>query len=155
RLGAGLLSGAMSAAAGAAGPAVSAYAVLTNWQQRSFPATLQPFLGAWTVSAVVLMVIVNGASRPHLQIGTWRPLARGLAAGAVSAVVMKVIVNGGAWPHLQIGTWIGLALVLAAGPIGGDWLSRRIDVGIARGGMLVLAFGGGIAALIKGAVALV
>ena len=68
---------------------------------------------------------------------------------------MKVIVNGGTWPHLQIGTWIGLALVLAAGLIGGDWLSRRIDVGIARVGMLVLAFGGGIAALIKGAVGLV
>ena len=121
RLGTGLLSGAMSAAAGAGGPAVSAYAVLTNWQQRSFAATLQPFL----------------------------------VAGTASAVVMKVIVNGGTWPHLQIGTWIGLALVLAAGLIGGDWLSRRIDVGIARVGMLVLAFGGGIAALIKGAVGLV
>src|SRR5699024_8387562 len=95
--------------------------VLTNWEQRSFAATLQPFL----------------------------------VVGTASAVVMKVIVNGGVWPHLQIGTWIGLGLVLAAGLVGGDWLSRRIDVGIARAGMLVLAFGGGIAALIKGAVGLV
>src|SRR5699024_7295779 len=121
RLGTGLLSGAISAAAGAGGPAVSAYAVLTNWQQRSFAATLQPFVVSVTASAVV----------------------------------MKVIVDGGAWPHLQIGTLIGLALVIAAGLIGGDWLSLRIDVGIARVGMLVLAFGGGIAALIKGAVGLV
>src|SRR5699024_7123608 len=110
-----------SAAAGAGGPAVSSYAVLTNWQQRSFAATLQPFL----------------------------------VAGTASAVVMKVIVNGGTWPHLQIGTWIGLALVLAAGLIGGDWLSRCIDVGLARGGRVVLAYGVRNAALIKGAVVLV
>ncbi|WP_209323847.1 TSUP family transporter [Brevibacterium renqingii] len=121
RISTGLLSGAMSAAAGTGGPAVSAYAVLTSWEQRSFAATLQPFL----------------------------------VVGTTSAVVMKVIVNGGVWPDLEIGTWIGLALVLVAGLIGGDWLSRRIETSIARTGMLVLAFGGGISALVKGAAALV
>ena len=121
RLTAGLFSGAMSAAAGAGGPAVSAYAVLTNWEQRSFAATLQPFL----------------------------------VVGTASAVVMKVIVHGGTWPHLEAGVWIGLGLVLVAGLAGGDWLARYIDVGVARIGMLVLAFGGGIAALVKGLQALV
>ncbi|MGO0605656.1 TSUP family transporter [Brevibacterium linens] len=121
RMTAGLFSGAMSAAAGAGGPAVSAYAVLTNWEQRSFAATLQPFL----------------------------------VVGTASAVVMKVIVHGGAWPDLEFGVWIGLGLVLVAGLVGGDRLARHIDVGIARIGMLVLAFGGGIAALVKGFLALV
>jgi uncharacterized membrane protein YfcA len=121
RLGAGALSGAMSAAAGAGGPAVSAYAVLTNWEQRSFAATLQPFL----------------------------------VVGTTSAVVAKVIVHGGVWPGLSIGTWIGLAVVLVAGLVSGDWLSRRIDTSIARIGMLILAFGGGVSALVKGASALV
>ena len=121
RMTAGLFSGAMSAAAGAGGPAVSAYAVLTNWEQRSFAATLQPFL----------------------------------VVGTASAVVMKVIVHGGAWPHLEFGVWIGLGLVLVAGLVGGDRLAHHIDVGIARIGMLVLAFGGGIAALVKGILALV
>ena len=121
RMTAGLFSGAMSAAAGAGGPAVSAYAVLTNWEQRSFAATLQPFL----------------------------------VVGTASAVVMKVIVDGGAWPHLEIGVWIGLGLVLVAGLLGGDRLARHIDVGVARIGMLVLAFGGGIAALVKGFLGLV
>ncbi|WP_181272867.1 TSUP family transporter [Brevibacterium oceani] len=120
RFGFGALSGAMSAAAGAGGPAVSAYAVLTDWEQRSFAATLQPFL----------------------------------VVGTASAVVAKLIAHGGAWPALSIGTWIGLVLVLVAGLIGGDWLSRRIDASIARIGMLVLAFGGGAAALLKGAAAL-
>ena len=50
---------------------------------------------------------------------------------------------------------IGLGLVLVAGLAGGDWLARYIDVGVARIGMLVLAFGGGIAALVKGLLALV
>src|SRR5699024_7234844 len=72
RLGTGLLSGAMSAAAGAGGPAVSAYAVLTNWQQRSFAATLQPFLVAGTASAVVMKVIVNGWARGSV----WRSFPR-------------------------------------------------------------------------------
>ncbi|WP_092010908.1 sulfite exporter TauE/SafE family protein [Brevibacterium siliguriense] len=121
RLTAGLFSGAMSAAAGAGGPAVSAYAVLTTWEQRSFAATLQPFL----------------------------------VVGTASAVVMKVIIDGGAWPQLEIGVWIGLGLVLVGGLVGGDRLARHIDVAIARIGMLVLAFGGGIAALVKGLLGLV
>ncbi|MCU4298931.1 sulfite exporter TauE/SafE family protein [Brevibacterium permense] len=121
RLTAGLFSGAMSAAAGAGGPAVSAYSVLTNWEQRSFAATLQPFL----------------------------------VVGTASAVVMKVIIDGGAWPQLEIGVWIGLGIVLVSGLVGGDWLARHIDAAIARIGMLVLAFGGGIAALAKGLLGLV
>ena len=98
---------------------MSAYAVLTNWEQRSFAATLQ------------------------------------LRRRTASAVVMKVIIDGGTWPHLEAGVWIGLGLVLVAGLAGGDWLARYIDVGVARIGMLVLAFGGGIAALVKGLLALV
>src|SRR5699024_11367980 len=99
--------------------------------------------------------------RAYAVLTTWeqRSVAAALqpvpGGGAAAAVVMQLIVHGGVWPDLQIGTWIGLGLVLAAGLVGGDWLSRRIDVGIARAGMLVLAFGGGIAALIKGAVGLV
>lgn len=120
RLTTGLLSGTMSAAAGTGGPAVSAFAVLTNWEQRTFAATLQPFL----------------------------------VVGTASAVVMKVIVGGGTWPQLDLPTWVGLVLVLAGGLIGGDLLASRIDASIARIGMLVLAFGGGIAALGKGLIGL-
>lgn len=120
RLITGLLSGAMSASAGAGGPAVSAFAVLTDWEQRAFAATLQPFL----------------------------------VVGTASAVVVKVIVGGGAWPQLDLPTWIGLVLVLALGLLSGDLLASRVDASIARIGMLVLAFGGGIAALVKGLLSL-
>ena len=121
RLSTGIVSGAMSAAAGTGGPAVSAYAVLTDWQQRTFAATLQPFL----------------------------------VVGTTSAVVMKVIVNGGTWPQLSVGTWVALGLVLVAGLVGGDRLAKHIEVSVARIGMLILAFGGGVAALGKGVLALV
>ena len=117
---AGALSGTMSAAAGAGGPAVSAYAVLTGWGQRSFAATLQPFL----------------------------------VVGTASAIVVKMLFAEAAWPQLEMPTWIGIAMVIAVGLVGGDWLSKRLDAATARIGMLVLAFGGGIAALVKGLISL-
>ena len=54
----------MSAAAGAGGPAVSAYAVLTRWEQRKFAATLQPFLVVGTTSAVIFKAVFDHGSWP-------------------------------------------------------------------------------------------
>lgn len=117
---AGALSGTMSAAAGAGGPAVSAYAVLTGWGQRTFAATLQPFL----------------------------------VVGTASAIAVKMLFAEAAWPQLALPTWIGIAVVIALGLVGGDWLSKRIDAAAARIGMITLALGGGVAALVKGLIGL-
>ncbi len=54
RAAAGLVSGLTNALAGVAGPAISAYAVLTRWPQTSFAATLQPYF-------VVTGAVVVGA----------------------------------------------------------------------------------------------
>lgn len=57
---AGVLSGAacgfLSATAGASGPSVSIYAVVTRWDQRSFAATIQPFFATLGTVAFVSKV---------------------------------------------------------------------------------------------------
>lgn len=90
----GFVSGTMSAAAGAGGPPVSAYAVLTRWEQREFAATLQPFLVVGTTSAVVAKAIVNGSVWPQLELHTWIGIAAVLLAGLV----------GGDWLSKRIDT---------------------------------------------------
>lgn len=80
----GLLSGTMSAAAGTGGPAVSAYAVLTRWEQRTFAATLQPFLVVGTASAVVFKAVFDHSAWPQLAAPTWIGIAAVLVAGLIS-----------------------------------------------------------------------
>ena len=80
----GLLSGTMSAAAGAGGPAVSAYAVLTKWDQRRFAATLQPFLVVGTTSAVVFKAVFDHSAWPQLAAHTWIGIVTVLVAGLIS-----------------------------------------------------------------------
>ncbi len=78
---AGFVSGTMSAAAGAGGPAVSAYAVLTRWEHRPFAATLQPFLVVGTASAIIAKVIVDGGVWPQLDPAIWIGIGIVLVAG--------------------------------------------------------------------------
>lgn len=79
----GFLSGTMSAAAGAGGPAVSAYAVLTKWEQRAFAATLQPFLVVGTTSAVIFKAVFDHGAWPQLAAPTWIGIGTVLVAGLV------------------------------------------------------------------------
>ena len=80
----GFLSGTMSAAAGTGGPAVSAYAVLTKWEQRTFAATLQPFLVVGTTSAIIFKAVFDHSAWPQLTAPTWIGIAAVLVAGLVS-----------------------------------------------------------------------
>lgn len=78
---AGFVSGTMSAAAGAGGPAVSAYAVLTRWEQRSFAATLQPFLVVGTGSAILAKALFDEGAWPNLDPAIWAGIGIVLVAG--------------------------------------------------------------------------
>ena len=80
----GVLSGAMSASAGTGGPAVSAYAVLTRWEQRTFAATLQPFLVVGTASAVIFKAVFDQSAWPQLEAQSWLGIAIVLVAGLLS-----------------------------------------------------------------------
>ncbi|MBE4694578.1 MULTISPECIES: sulfite exporter TauE/SafE family protein [Brevibacterium] len=77
----GFVSGTMSAAAGAGGPAVSAYAVLTRWEQRPFAATLQPFLVVGTGSAILAKALLDEGAWPRLDPTIWVGIGIVLVAG--------------------------------------------------------------------------
>ncbi|MDN5634303.1 MAG: sulfite exporter TauE/SafE family protein, partial [Brevibacterium sp.] len=62
----------------------SAYAVLTRWEQRTFAATLQPFLVVGTTSAVIVKAVFDHSAWPQLAAPTWIGIAAVLVAGLVS-----------------------------------------------------------------------
>lgn len=68
---AGLLSGATNAIAGVGGPAVSAYAVLARWPQRSFAATLQPFFVLTGTVTVAVKSVAAPGQLPQLPLWAW------------------------------------------------------------------------------------
>ncbi|WP_349828303.1 sulfite exporter TauE/SafE family protein [Brevibacterium litoralis] len=83
---AGVVSGFMSGAAGVGGPALSVYAIMTRWEQRSFAATAQGYFLANAACAVIAKVALDPArALPHLTWQVWVAILVamlvGLAAG--------------------------------------------------------------------------
>lgn len=120
RLTAGFASGLMNSAAGAGGPPLTAYAVLSGWEQRSFAATCQPYL-----------IAVAGAS-----------------------ILSKVVLEPSTWPQFPVWLWLLIVACLFAGLYAGDRISRYVGGTLARTLVIIIAFGGAIAALIKGVTSL-
>lgn len=83
---AGTAGGFLNTAVGVAAPAMLVYAQATNWQQRSFAATLQPIFGTMGVVSVLVKVGLGAAPVSEL------PLA---VVGLVVAMVPIGIVIGG------------------------------------------------------------
>lgn len=79
----GLASGAMSASAGVGGPALSALALLSRWEQRSFAATIQPVFVATSSAAVVTKLVFDPSGWPSLEGSTWLLLLAALVGGQV------------------------------------------------------------------------
>ncbi|GAA3702220.1 TSUP family transporter [Zhihengliuella alba] len=78
---AGLASGLTNAMAGVGGPAVSAYAVLSRWPQRSFAATLQPFFACMGLVAVAAKLAVDPSQAPALDWWMWGLIVVAIIAG--------------------------------------------------------------------------
>lgn len=71
KVAAGFLGGLTNAMAGAGGPAISAYAVLSRWPQRSFAATLQPFFVTIGTVTVVVKLLLDPSQAPALEAWMW------------------------------------------------------------------------------------
>jgi uncharacterized membrane protein YfcA len=112
-VGTGLISGFMTATAGVGGPALTVYAVATEWPQRAFAATAQLcFIGQSTLSialkglpdlslpkiAVLVLVVAAGLACGHLLAGRVpeviaRRFVIGLALLGATAAIAKGIVG--------------------------------------------------------------
>jgi uncharacterized membrane protein YfcA len=112
----GFTSGLMNAAAGVGGPAITAYAIVTRWEQRSFGATLQPYF------------ITTG----------------------LSSLLTKYLFSGGHLPALEGWQWLGILAAMILGIVAGDLLSGRVQPGLVRKIVVVIAYAGAVSTVSKG-----
>jgi uncharacterized protein len=78
---AGFVSGAMNAAAGVGGPAVSAYAVLSKWNQTGFAATLQPYFLTIGLSSMAAKLVLAPEQAPEIDWWIWLAMIVVLVVG--------------------------------------------------------------------------
>ncbi|WP_372698318.1 sulfite exporter TauE/SafE family protein [Arthrobacter sp. JSM 101049] len=121
RAAAGALSGLTNSMAGVGGPAVSAYAVLTRWDQRTFAATVQPFFAVIGTVAVVSKVLIAPDQQLVLPWWDWGLFVLAIAVGIFGGERLQRFVRdhharafilaiafGGALAAVAKG-WVGLA----------------------------------------------
>lgn len=73
--------------------------------------------------------------------------------GTVS-LVTKLFFSGGAWPELDAASWLAVIIALLAGLGLGELLHTRVSHRAARSAVIVIAYLGGAAAMIDGALKL-
>lgn len=78
---AGMASGAMSALAGLAGPALAAFALLTRWPQERFVATVQPYFIIVGAGTVAVTLLADTESWPTMPRPVWLALGAAVLAG--------------------------------------------------------------------------
>jgi len=92
---AGAASGFMNATAGIGGPAVSIYALATNWPHRSFVATMQPYFLIIGVASLGAK-FASGLTFPALPGWVWILIALACIAGLVIGEVLAKVME----PHI-------------------------------------------------------
>lgn len=113
---AGFTSGLMNASAGVGGPAVSAFAILTQWEQRSFAATLQPFLATLSGLSLAAKLALEPEAWPQLSWQLWVAIAAALAVGQLCGewLTRKVSVATARVAMISL-AFLGAALTLVTG----------------------------------------
>ncbi|MFF2275997.1 TSUP family transporter [Agromyces sp. NPDC058126] len=74
-----------------------------------------------------------------------------VAIGA-AALTGKLAATGWAWPALDAGAWPFIVGALLVGLVAGEWLAPRVGHRAARAAVIVIAYLGGAAALVDGAI---
>lgn len=91
-LASGAVSGLMSVTAGIGGPAVSAYAVATGWQQRAFAATMQPYFLTTGLISFSAKLLLNPTGSP-LSVSAWGAVLLACAAGVAVGEMLQNTIN--------------------------------------------------------------
>lgn len=85
----GFSSGLMNAAAGVGGPAITAYAIATRWEQKSFSATLQPYFVTTGLTSLVSKYLLSGGHLPGLDGWQWLSILAAMVAGIVAGDLLS------------------------------------------------------------------
>jgi uncharacterized membrane protein YfcA len=106
----------MSSAAGVGGPALSALALLTRWEQRSFAATIQPVFVAVSSSAVIMKLVFDHDAWPALAWPTWVLIFVALGSGQLLGEwLSRIVPVSGARAGMLVLAFLGGFLTIARG----------------------------------------
>ncbi|GAA2000051.1 sulfite exporter TauE/SafE family protein [Brevibacterium samyangense] len=112
----GTASGFMAGAAGVGGPAISAYALMTRWEQRTFAATLQPYFVVNSLAAIAAKLLFDRAAVPHLPWQMWVGILVAMLLGQVLGdVLAKKVEVSTARTLMIVLAFAGAVLTLAKG----------------------------------------
>ncbi|WNM27887.1 sulfite exporter TauE/SafE family protein [Demequina capsici] len=112
----GAVAGVMTTLAGAGGVALIVLARATHWEQRSFAATLQPYLITISTSTVIARVIVDPGTWPDLRVWEWAVLVVSMLLGlwAGTWVARRVTQRTAARVTFAV-AWVGAIATLLNG----------------------------------------
>jgi uncharacterized membrane protein YfcA len=99
----GFSSGLMNAAAGVGGPAVTAYAVATRWDQKGFGATLQPYFVTTGMSSLLSKYFFSGGHLPALETWQWLGILAAMIIGIAAGDVLSGRIRAGVIRGLVVG----------------------------------------------------
>ncbi len=120
---AGAISGATNAAAGIGGPPISIYAALSDWEHRSFVATVQPYFATIGLASLVTKLAIDPTRWPQLDWWVW-------LVGAV-AIVVGLLVGDRIARHIS--PTVGRRVVLLIAALGAVSLCVRAGITLATG----------------------
>jgi uncharacterized membrane protein YfcA len=112
----GFSSGLMNAAAGVGGPAITAYAIATRWEQKSFSATLQPYFVTTGLTSLVSKYVLSGGHVPALEGWQWLGILAAMITGIVAGDLLTGRVRPGAVRRIVVAiAYLGAVSTLAKG----------------------------------------
>lgn len=114
----GFSSGLMNAAAGVGGPAVTAYAIVTRWEQKSFGATLQPYFITTGLSSLLSKYLFSGGHLPALEGWQWLGILTAMVIGIAAGDLLSGRIRPTVIRSIVIGiAYTGAVLTIAKGAV--------------------------------------
>jgi uncharacterized membrane protein YfcA len=112
----GFSSGLMNAAAGVGGPAITAYAIATRWDQKSFSATLQPYFVTTGLTSLVSKYVMSGGHLPSLEGWQWLSILAAMVAGITAGDLLSGRVKPASVRRIVVAiAYLGAVSTLAKG----------------------------------------
>lgn len=114
----GFTSGLMNAAAGVGGPAITAYAIVTRWEQKSFGATLQPYFVTTGLSSLLSKYLFSGGHLPALEGWQWLGILAAMVLGIVAGDLLSGRVRPGVVRRIVVAiAYAGAVSTMAKGVV--------------------------------------